>query len=268
MLCAQRLLLLLCSAGTHSRSGVPTSCPAGSLLDVPHLRPLPGARETKEEWNHRRCASLKSVTSGAHTAGLARKPSRCTARDEALKTAQRRKIYSCFLVCLVFFFIPLKLDFVSSTLGAFLKECLISKSLGRTILCHFDLREAELSLGGGGGWSKAERGLQCISEQGRTSRQLCGMRLWFMCMRMGLRLWGLCVLPRRAGSGPIPQPRCHPLSCGTQSEALDYLHFHMESDVSPFNAWPVILFTTLQRAGAKPTGDINYSSHLTLCVHA
>lgn len=42
----------------------------------------------------------------------------------------------------------------------------------------------------------------------------------------------------------------------------------MESDVSPFNAWPVILFTTLQQAGAKPTGEINYSAPLTLCAHA
>lgn len=90
-----------------------------------------------------------------------------------------------------------------------------------------------------------------------------------MCMWMGLRLWGLCVSsPGGQDLAPSPQPRCHPLSRRTQSEALDYLHFHMESDVSPFNAWPVILFTTLQRAGAKPTGDINYSSHLTLCVHA
>lgn len=42
----------------------------------------------------------------------------------------------------------------------------------------------------------------------------------------------------------------------------------MESDVSPFNAWPGILFTTLQRAGAKPAGEINDSANLTLRVHA
>lgn len=42
----------------------------------------------------------------------------------------------------------------------------------------------------------------------------------------------------------------------------------MESDVSPFNAWPVILFTTLQRAGAAAAGEITNSAPLTLCAHA
>lgn len=55
---------------------------------------------------------------------------------------------------------------------------------------------------------------------------------------------------------PLPFPSCSPAVAETQSWALDYLNFHMESCVSQFNAWPVILFTTLQQAGAKAAGKL------------
>lgn len=61
---------------------------------------------------------------------------------------------------------------------------------------------------------------------------------------------------------------CFSFSPPVQSAVLDYLHFHMGSCVSQFNAWPVILFTSLQQAGVKSTGKLTiHLSAPCVCMH-
>lgn len=157
---------------------------------------------------------------------------------------------------------PLKLDFADGTSRVFLpvpnkKVCLISNTWGKIILSHRDLEAAEVGCARGSTWPPLGHEAR-VEGRGRGSPRPS-------------RRWDLLALPV-LGQDPSPSPSpprppLPPLQ-HTQSCDLDYLHFHMEGDVSQLNAWPVILFPTLRRAGAEPAGDINYSAHLTLCAHA